>query len=167
MRTDRRGLLRLTAVAATATTLAGCTGGGADGGDGTAATTAETPTPEPTPEPTPTATQTPAAGVTEVAVGPEGRLRFVPDLVEISVGDTVRWTFESPGHNVSSLPSADSRCSNPDGAEPFASYEDEQHFAILPPGETFEHTFTVPGEYVYVCVPHAGQGMIGTVQVSE
>ncbi|MFC7135955.1 plastocyanin/azurin family copper-binding protein [Halobaculum litoreum] len=55
----------------------------------------------------------------------------------------------------------------PGGAEPFASYEGEQHFAILPPGATFEHTFTVPGEYVYVCVPHAGQGMIGTVRVSE
>jgi plastocyanin len=34
-------------------------------------------------------------------------------------------------------------------------------------GETFEHTFTVPGTYVYVCVPHAGQGMIGRVIVNE
>ncbi|WP_284012604.1 plastocyanin/azurin family copper-binding protein [Halobaculum litoreum] len=173
MRIHRRELLRLAAAAsaATATAFAGCTGGGADAGDDAASTTAATPTatatPEPTPTPSPTAESTPTAGATEVAVGPEGRLRFVPDLVEIGVDDTVVWTFESPGHNVSSLPSADSRCSNPEGAEPFASYEGEQHFAILPPGATFEHTFTVPGEYVYVCVPHAGQGMIGTVRVSE
>ncbi|MFD1647702.1 cupredoxin domain-containing protein [Haloarchaeobius litoreus] len=102
-----------------------------------------------------------------MAAGPEGRLRFVPETVEITVGQTVRWTFESAGHNVTSLPGASEKVRNPDGAEPFASYEGNQHFAIDEVGSTYEHTFDVPGEYVYVCAPHAGQGMVGTVLVTE
>ncbi|WP_440005703.1 plastocyanin/azurin family copper-binding protein [Halomicrococcus sp. SG-WS-1] len=105
--------------------------------------------------------------VTEVAVGPEGRLRFVPETVEISVGDTVRWTFESAGHNVTTKPGASEKISIPEDAEPFGSYEGDAHYSINEVGTTFEHTFTVPGEYVYVCEPHADQGMIGTVVVSE
>ncbi|WP_238392163.1 plastocyanin/azurin family copper-binding protein [Halorussus amylolyticus] len=107
-------------------------------------------------------------GVTEVAVGPEGQyLRFVPEEVEISVGDTVRWTAESEGHNVSAKPEASSKVELPDGAEPFATYEGSRSFMVMEVGETYEHTFTTPGTYVYVCVPHAGQGMVGTVVVTE
>lgn len=105
--------------------------------------------------------------VTEVEVGPEKRLRFAPDAVEISVGDTVKWIAKSQGHNVTSRPEAASKCENPDGAEPFQSYDGDDHFAIMEVDETFEHEFTVPGEYVYVCVPHAGQGMVGSVTVTE
>jgi plastocyanin len=105
--------------------------------------------------------------VTRVAVGPEGRLRFVPETVEISVGDTVRWTFESPGHNVTTKPGASERISIPDDAEPFGSYPGDQHFRINEVGTTYDHRFTVPGEYVYVCEPHADQGMVGTVVVTD
>ncbi|WP_435344307.1 cupredoxin domain-containing protein [Haloarchaeobius sp. HRN-SO-5] len=161
---DRRAVLRRFG-AAGLVAVAGCVGG-----EGT----------QPTTEPTSTATETTAepadtttggggdgGGVTEVAAGPEGRLRFVPETVEISVGDTVRWTFESPGHNVTSKPGSSEKVRNPEGAEPFASYEGNQHYAVVPEGETYEHTFDVPGEYVYVCAPHAGQGMVGTVVVQE
>jgi plastocyanin len=104
----------------------------------------------------------------DVAVGPEGQyLKFVPEEVEISVGDTVRWTAESEGHNVSFKPEAHSKVELPEGAEPFATYEGNRSFLVMEVGETFEHTFTVPGTYVYVCVPHAGQGMIGRVIVNE
>ena len=106
-------------------------------------------------------------GVTDVDVGPEGRLRFEPETVEIAVGDTVRWTALSEGHNVTSHPDASPKCENPEGAVPFTSYEGDDHFAIMAVDETFEHGFPVPGEYVYVCTPHAGQGMVGTVTVSE
>lgn len=114
-----------------------------------------------------TATGTDGATV-DVAVGPEDNtLRFVPEEVEISGGDTVSWTARSPGHNVSCKPEADRRVELPEDAEPFATYEGNRSFAIMEVGETFEHTFTVPGTYVYVCVPHAGQGMIGRVVVGE
>lgn len=106
--------------------------------------------------------------VVDVAVGPEGDyLRFVPEAVEISVGDTVRWTAESEGHNVSAKPEAATQVELPEGAEPFATYEGNRSFMVMEVGETFEHTFTVPGEYVYVCAPHADQGMVGRVVVTE
>lgn len=139
---------------------------------GTTATTTET-TDETTnrTETTGTETTTGTTGtggeITEVAVGPQGRLRFDPETVEISVDDAVRWTFESPGHNVTAKPGASEKISIPDEAEPFGSYPGDQHFRINEVGTTYEHTFTVPGEYVYVCEPHADQGMVGTIVVSE
>ena len=168
---------------AVAATLTGCTASGPAVTTESSPTETDASTPtetaSPTPEGTPT-TATPAgtgspgspattAGgdVVEVSAGPEGRLRFRPEAVEISVGDTVRWTFDSPGHNVTTLPGASEKVAIPEDAEPFASYEGDQHFAINEVGTTYEHTFTVPGEYVYVCAPHADQGMVGTVAVSE
>ena len=159
--------------------LAGCVGVPDDGietqptdegttDDGTTEPDTATATRTPSASPTATATETTgASAATEVAVGPEGRLRFVPETVEISVGDTVRWTFESPGHNVTAKAGASEKVSIPDDAEPFASYEGDQHFAIDEEGSTYEHTFSVPGEYVYVCAPHEDQGMVGTVVVTE
>lgn len=143
--------------------LAGCSGG--DGGGGSDETTTEE-NEETTTTTEETATTTESGPVT-VAVGPEKRLRFEPEHVDVSVGDTVVWEFESAGHNVTSHPDASPKCENPEGAEPFTSYEDEQHYAINEVGTTFEHTFEVPGEFVYVCTPHAGQGMVGSVTVTE
>lgn len=102
----------------------------------------------------------------EVDVGPEGSyLRFVPERVEISVGESVVWTARSEGHNVSADPDVARQVELPEGAESFASYPEGESYRILAVDETFQHTFTVPGEYVYVCVPHVGEGMIGTVIV--
>ena len=45
--------------------------------------------------------------VFDVAVGPSGdKIRFVPDTLNISVGDTVRWTWGSDAHSVTSGPLA-------------------------------------------------------------
>lgn len=114
-------------------------------------------------------TTTAAGGeVVDVAVGPEeNTLRFRPEEVEISVGDSVRWTAESPGHNVSCKPEADRKVELPDGAEPFASYEGNRSFSVMEVDSTFERTFSTPGTYVYVCTPHADQGMVGRVIVAE
>ncbi len=164
----RRTFLRTIGGLTVGTVLAGCTGG-SGGGESTPTATSEptaTATAEPTSTPSPEPTATPSS-TTEVAVGPEKRLRYEPEEVEIGVGDTVLWTFESVGHNVTSKPGASEKCKNPEGAEPFASYEGTNHHAVLDVGETYEHEFTVPGEYVYVCAPHAGQGMVGTVTVTE
>lgn len=106
-------------------------------------------------------------GPTVVAAGPDGDPRFEPTELEIPVGETVKWTFESPGHNVSSKPGAHSDCQNPDGAKPFASYGDGNHAQVVPKGESYEHTFRTAGEFIYVCVPHANLGMIGTVVVKS
>lgn len=143
---NRRQFLKGIGAGAALVPIAGCSGGESD---------AEPTTEESEPE-------TPV-----VAVGPEKKLRYEPETVEISVGDTVEWEFESEGHNVTSKPGASPKCENPEGAEPFASYEGDRHFAVNDVGTTFSHTFDVAGEYVYVCTPHAGQGMVGTVIVNE
>lgn len=173
--TGRRDVLRGVGTAAALLATAGCleTPGGADGDTPTgtqAGTTTQSgggTTTGTTTGGTTTAGTTTGGNVVDVQAGPEGRLRFVPEDVDVSVGDTVRWTFLSPGHNVTSKPGADPKCKNPSGAEPFASYEGDAHYSVDPEGSTYEHTFTVPGEYVYVCAPHADQGMVGTVTVTE
>lgn len=148
---ERRDVLRTVGTVAIGTTIAGCSGsqdsGEEEEADGEEAGSENS--------------------ITEVDVGPEKRLRYDPEEVEISVGDTIRWTARSQGHNVTSHPDASPKCENPDGTEPFTSYEGDQHFAIMEVDETLEHEFTVAGEYVYVCTPHAGQGMVGTIIVNE
>lgn len=171
----RRRLLKALGASGTVLSIAGCTGetGTGNGGSDETTTTAEETTTESSSETTTESggEMTTQSGDSEaaatVAVGPDKRLRFEPETVEISVGETVKWTFESPGHNVSAKTGASPKVELPDGAEEFASYEGSNHFAIDEVGSTYSHTFEVPGKYVYVCVPHAGQGMVATVNVKE
>lgn len=100
---------------------------------------------------------------TDVVVGPDSRLVFEPEALTVSVGDTVTWYFSSPGHNVSGVPDHHDSVRLPDGAEPFASYETNPN-AVNPQGETYDHTFETPGEYRYVCIPHAPK-MAGRIRV--
>jgi plastocyanin len=103
----------------------------------------------------------------DVVAGPEGDLSFEPAELTVSPGTTVTWGFGSSGHNVSCRPTHVDRATLPDGADPFASYGPGAYpaRAHVPQGGTYEHVLDVPGEYVYVCVPHADRGMVGTVRV--
>jgi plastocyanin len=103
----------------------------------------------------------------DVVAGPDRQLTFEPADLTVSVGDTVRWGFESGGHNVCGRPSDTSTASLPDDGTPFASYapDESPDRRLVPRGETYEHTFETPGEFVYVCYPHRQSGMKGTVEV--
>ena len=89
-------------------------------------------------------------------------LKFEPARVVVHAGDTIKW------QNTSSMPhtvTADARRAAegkqvvlPHGAEPFNS-------RIVPPGRSYQHTFTVSGTYKYICIPHASVGMAGEVIV--
>lgn len=104
----------------------------------------------------------------DVMVGPGGSLRFEPAEYTVGVGETVTWSFASPGHNVCCVPDHSGKVSLPDGAEPFASYGvDGNPVSTDEKGTTYEYTFETPGEYTYVCVPHVRSGMIGTVVVEK
>jgi plastocyanin len=87
---------------------------------------------------------------------------FQPSLVTIKTGQTVEW--ENVGnevHHATSDPSLaikSKEVANPTGAEPFDS-------GFLRPGETFSHTFTIPGKYKYACVVHEAKGMVGEIVV--
>src|SRR5438128_1624279 len=108
----------------------------------------------PTPYPTPM-TQT-----VDVAVGVQGQKNFSPSVVVINVGDSVRWTFLSDGHNVVSGSScgADNRfCSSGDTNCSFAPNAAS--------GEIYTHVFNSAGTFNYFCTPHCADGMTGTVIV--
>ncbi len=101
------------------------------------------------------------AAIIDVTVGAGGGLVFEPADVIINLGDTVRWTWESGGHNVGS--------GLPGDPTPF--------FLSGPPdqaGTSFEFLFDqsfidanpVTGDlYAYHCHPHGNVGMIGSITV--
>lgn len=89
---------------------------------------------------------------------------FVPKTITIKLGTTVVWQNESPEtHTVTDnadLASAKQDVSAPSGAKPFNS-------GTVEPGKQYSHTFTVPGTYKYFCIPHEGEGMVGTIVVTK
>jgi len=91
-------------------------------------------------------------------------MKFVPDQLTIKVGQTVEWVSEpeAPAHSVSTDPdkaSDPSHVSFPSGAKPFDS-------GVIKGGKPFRHTFTVPGIYHYVCLPHE-DAMRGAITVTQ
>jgi len=96
----------------------------------------------------------------DVAVGQGGDV-FVPDTVNISVGDTVRWTWAESGHSVTSGPPCvpDSQYCSPNDTNCFPGATSNQGFV-------YTHTFTEPGTYAYHCIVHCVIGMTGVVNVS-
>ncbi len=177
----RRRTLLAAVGTAFVTGLAGCGGDSPDGSGGTDEPTAgagtDTATPADTPASTdpattastdaPTSTDTPATTVTEaatddvaqtVAVGPEFQLRFAPETFEVAAGGTVRWVWESGGHNVvaASTPEGSDWSGTPDAPD-----------RTFDGGYTYEYTFEVAGSYEYYCNPHRGNGMTGSFTVVE
>lgn len=101
----------------------------------------------------------------DVVVGPNSRLVFEPARLTVGVGERLTWFFDSSGHNVSAVPAHAEAVVLPDGAAAFSSYGDGARHRTERPGETYAHTFEVPGTYRYVCVPHLPSGMVGRVDV--
>ena len=103
-----------------------------------------------------------------------GASSFEPTRIEVSVDETVVWmNTNSRAHTVTAY-----EAGIPEGAEYFASggygSEDEARDAFLESfggalatRDTYEHTFAVPGQYDYFCIPHERAGMVGTVVVRE
>ena len=99
----------------------------------------------------------------DVTVGPlDNELSFVPDTLHISVGDTVRWTWASDFHSVTSGTSctADGRFCSPDNMNCEAGILNDTGFV-------YEHTFTQPGTYSYFCALHCFSGMTGAIYVAS
>jgi plastocyanin len=100
----------------------------------------------------------------EAAVRMTNSLRYVPDEVTIRAGQTVVWTnTSSMFHTVTNDPALakDRRHAQlPAEAQPFNS-------GNIAPGDVFQHTFEVPGTYVYFCIPHEAVGMVGKIAVQK
>ncbi len=105
--------------------------------------------------------QTTGAG-TIIVVELNDKLRFVPTQITIKAGDTVEWrNIGSIRHTVTADPRRAPSSRNvelPDGAEAFDS-------GLMMGGQSFRHTFSEPGVYRYVCLPHERARMLGTVIV--
>ncbi len=99
------------------------------------------------------------SAVVDMAFG----FKFKPAEVRIRVGQTVEWRNRSfAAHTVTFDPSKasdPSLVSLPEGVAPFGSEP-------VAGGQTWRHTFTRPGTYRYICIPHHGEGMTGTVVVA-
>jgi len=99
---------------------------------------------------------------------------FRPEELTVEVGTTVEFrNTSSHTHTVTAFQDA-----YPDGAEYWASGGfDSEEEAIegwnssrsgkIAPGESYEHTFDVPGPYSYYCIPHVDAGMTGSVIVED
>lgn len=105
----------------------------------------------------------PASRPSDVAtVTMTDELRFEPRTLAIRAGTVVRWVNSSrQTHTVTDDPniaSGSDDVSRPDGPPPFNSRG-------IRPGGTFEHSFSVPGVYKYICEPHEELGMKGEITV--
>jgi plastocyanin len=105
----------------------------------------------------PSATST----IVDVTTGGGNGFQFVPNTVNISVGDTVRWTWATSGHSVTSgsCDAADSQFCSPDDMNCAAGILSNM-------GTVYQHTFAQAGAYHYFCDAHCAIGMIGAVNVS-
>ncbi len=77
--------------------------------------------------------------------------KFSPMVLFVQPGDTVTWT-NMAGHDTATIEGM-----IPDGATAWQSKM----------GETYSHTFTQEGAYLYKCNPHVSMGMIGAVIVGS
>lgn len=110
------------------------------------------------------AASTPRGDKETVTVEMTNDLKYEPEKVTVLAGDTVVWNNVSDvGHTVTAkeeLAKNPEHVKVPEGAEEFDS-------GNIKPGETFQYTFEVAGEYVYFCIPHESAGMVGEVIVEE
>jgi plastocyanin len=92
-----------------------------------------------------------SAGVVTVKMGSDrGQLVFVPQVVTIKVGDTVKWVNNKAfPHNVV-----------------FNGHPELSHKKLAQkPKAVLETTFNEAGQFSYYCSPHRGAGMQGKVIV--
>jgi plastocyanin len=99
--------------------------------------------------------------ITPVEGRPVPEFYFEPVGLLIQPGDTVQFRADTPHHTVTAyheLQGKEHRV--PDGVEPFSSH-------VIPIGESWEYTFSVPGVYDVWCAPHESYGMVMRLVVGE
>jgi plastocyanin len=121
------------------------------------------------------------AGAGCAAVGKSGvdgdigmtAVAFKPTKFTVERGDEVVWYNNSArAHSITAYDDG-----IPEDAAYFATggYDSERAAleawdgmsGSITTGETFSHTFEVPGIYNYFCIPHERAGMVGTIVVEE
>ncbi len=105
-----------------------------------------------------------AAQAATVTVKITPTMKFSPNPVQITAGDTIEFVNESRApHTVTLDPKLAANPANvvmPAGADTF-------HSGMLAPGQTFKQDFDVEGNYQYLCTLHERMGMFGKVIVTK
>jgi len=105
-----------------------------------------------------------AAGKTAVVTMTDKPPIYVPEKLTLKAGTTVVWKNTAKTlHDVTTDPSMAQNKSDvvlPPGAKPFDS-------GFMPPGTSWSYTFSVPGRYVYACIPHEKDRMIGEITATK
>jgi plastocyanin len=78
---------------------------------------------------------------------------FTPNLITVSVGDTIHWVWTSGIHTTTNK-------TIPVGATSWDS-------PLTSANQSFEYVVTLPGEYEYMCSIHESMGMTGIFQTSN
>ena len=81
---------------------------------------------------------------------PKKKMLFSPHLLEVNLGDTIKFVPTDKGHNSESI-----KGMIPDGAKKWKGKINKE----------LEISFDMPGFYGYQCKPHANMGMIGLIVV--
>lgn len=111
---------------------------------------------------------------------PKGDVQqFFPAQLRINLGDTVNWqSVTVTGHTVTfgPFPEGVPRPGNPavdEVRKPADTYTGSGYWnsgvigVDWQAGHEFQMTFGAPGTYVYYCIPHIDQGMVGQIIVSD
>ena len=99
--------------------------------------------------------------IEEVSERPLPVFYFEPIGLHVRVGDSVTFVAASPHHTATAYHGQHVKSHRvPEGVEPFSS-------PVVPVGETWTYTFTVPGTYDVWCGPHEHYGMAMRIVVGE
>jgi plastocyanin len=99
--------------------------------------------------------------IEEVEGRPVPMFYFEPVGLLIQPGDTVTFVAASPHHTATAYHAEHIKSHRvPEGVEPFGS-------PIVPIGQSWSYTFTVPGTYDLWCGPHEPYGMAMRIVVGE
>lgn len=98
---------------------------------------------------------------------------YLPQSIEITVGETVTWVNNSSrGHSVTAYEDAipaDAAYWASGGFESERSAREAFHNADpwgnIKPGQSYERRFDVAGTHGYFCIPHERAAMVGAVNV--
>ncbi len=103
-----------------------------------------------------------ATALPAVVIKMNSDMKFVPKTITIAHGQTVEFKNTSQDfHNAVDDPQHAGNPTGmalPKGAKPFDT-------GYLKAGDTYRHTFTVPGTYHYACTLHEPERMYGTIVV--
>ena len=102
------------------------------------------------------------SGDSPAVIDMNDQLVFEPKQIEVAAGQKVTW--KNVGKVAHTVTAAKSKVADPSLVSVPAGTK-EWDSGFVGEGESFSRSFEKPGTYRYVCIPHEGAGMVGSVVV--